>query len=65
MVAGVHGLLLLFFRQTLRFEGVAALYKGFVPSYLRLGPWNIIVSLHCWVGWGRAGCKACGQLGVQ
>lgn len=30
--------------QTLRFEGLAALYKGFVPSYLRLGPWNIIVS---------------------
>lgn len=21
-----------------------ALYKGFTPSYLRLGPWNIIVS---------------------
>ena len=36
--------------QTLRFEGVSALYKGFVPSYLRLGPWNIIVSLHFWVG---------------
>ncbi len=32
------------FVQTLRTEGVAALYRGFVPSYLRVGPWNIIVS---------------------
>ena len=30
--------------QTLRTEGPLALYKGFFPSYLRLGPWNIIVS---------------------
>jgi solute carrier family 25 protein 14/30 len=30
------------FLKTLSFEGPLALYKGFVPSYLRLGPWNII-----------------------
>jgi hypothetical protein len=43
-----HSLLLLF--QTLRTEGIGALYKGFIPSYLRIGPWNIIVSSadkHC------------------
>ncbi|XP_065176573.1 kidney mitochondrial carrier protein 1-like [Sycon ciliatum] len=28
--------------RTARNEGVMALYKGFVPLYLRLGPWNII-----------------------
>lgn len=27
-----------------------ALYKGFFPNWLRLGPWNIIVSLNCLVG---------------
>jgi solute carrier family 25 protein 14/30 len=27
---------------TLRTEGPAALYRGFIPAYLRLGPWNII-----------------------
>ena len=35
-----------FSSQTLRTEGVTALYKGFIPSYLRIGPWNIIVSFH-------------------
>jgi len=25
-----------------RTEGVLALYKGFIPNWLRLGPWNII-----------------------
>lgn len=24
-----------------------ALYKGFFPNWLRLGPWNIIVSFNC------------------
>jgi solute carrier family 25 protein 14/30 len=28
--------------QTIRTEGVRALYKGFIPLYFRLGPWNII-----------------------
>lgn len=28
--------------QTVRSEGMAALYKGFIPTWLRLGPWNII-----------------------
>ncbi|XP_011406045.2 PREDICTED: kidney mitochondrial carrier protein 1-like [Amphimedon queenslandica] len=28
--------------QTIKTEGFMALYKGFTPSYLRLGPWNII-----------------------
>jgi len=28
--------------QTVRNEGFKALYKGFVPTYLRMGPWNII-----------------------
>ncbi|KAL1124085.1 hypothetical protein AAG570_001855 [Ranatra chinensis] len=30
------------FVQTVRNEGVMALYKGFVPTWLRMGPWNII-----------------------
>lgn len=30
------------FVTTLRTEGPLALYKGFIPAYLRLGPWNII-----------------------
>lgn len=28
--------------QTVRNEGFSALYKGFVPAWLRMGPWNII-----------------------
>ncbi|KAK0089775.1 hypothetical protein PV325_005401 [Microctonus aethiopoides] len=30
------------FFQTCKNEGFSALYKGFVPSLLRMGPWNII-----------------------
>lgn len=30
---------------TVRSEGVQALYKGFVPAFLRMGPWNIIFFL--------------------
>lgn len=32
--------------QTWRNEGFFALYKGFWPNWLRLGPWNIIVSFN-------------------
>lgn len=28
--------------QTVKNEGPLALYKGFIPTWLRLGPWNII-----------------------
>jgi len=28
--------------RTVRTEGFMALYKGFIPNWLRLGPWNII-----------------------
>jgi len=28
--------------HTLATEGVAALFKGFVPSFARMGPWNVI-----------------------
>lgn len=28
--------------QTVRNEGFAALYKGFIPTWFRMGPWNII-----------------------
>uniref|UniRef100_T1IYK8 Uncharacterized protein n=1 Tax=Strigamia maritima TaxID=126957 RepID=T1IYK8_STRMM len=28
--------------QTVRNEGFLALYKGFIPTWVRLGPWNII-----------------------
>jgi hypothetical protein len=28
--------------KTVRSEGVAALYKGFIPTYLRLAPWQMI-----------------------
>jgi len=28
--------------QTVRNEGFAALYKGFIPTWVRMGPWNII-----------------------
>lgn len=30
------------FKQTVQTEGVTALYKGFVPIWLRLAPWQII-----------------------
>ncbi|KAK2172330.1 hypothetical protein NP493_972g00038 [Ridgeia piscesae] len=32
--------------QTYRTEGFMALYKGFIPNWVRLGPWNIIVSFY-------------------
>ncbi|KJE89769.1 solute carrier family 25 [Capsaspora owczarzaki ATCC 30864] len=32
-------------RKTVQREGVFALYKGFIPGYLRLGPWNIVFFL--------------------
>lgn len=28
--------------QTFKNEGFLALYKGFVPTWFRMGPWNII-----------------------
>lgn len=28
--------------KTLRHEGPSALYKGFIPNWVRLGPWNVI-----------------------
>jgi len=28
--------------RTIKYEGISALYKGFIPNWLRLGPWNII-----------------------
>lgn len=28
--------------QTVRNEGVLALYKGFIPTWVRMGPWNVI-----------------------
>jgi len=28
--------------QTVRTEGLMALYKGFIPAFARMGPWNII-----------------------
>lgn len=31
--------------MTVRTEGPMALYKGFVPAFLRMGPWNIIFFL--------------------
>lgn len=31
--------------QTIKYEGFFALYKGFLASFLRLAPWNIIVSI--------------------
>lgn len=30
---------------TVRSEGIRALYKGFVPAFMRMGPWNIIFFL--------------------
>lgn len=30
------------FVQTVKTEGFMALYKGFIPTWVRLGPWNII-----------------------
>lgn len=37
--------------QTWRNEGFFALYKGFWPNWLRLGPWNIIVSFMADLFW--------------
>ena len=34
----------MFVLQTVKTEGVLALYKGLVPNWLRLGPFAIIVS---------------------
>lgn len=31
--------------KTVRNEGMSALYKGFIPSYLRIGPWTMIFFL--------------------
>ncbi|XP_077256758.1 uncoupling protein Bmcp mitochondrial isoform X3 [Temnothorax americanus] len=28
--------------QTIKNEGILALYKGFIPTWFRMGPWNII-----------------------
>lgn len=28
--------------RTVRLEGPRALYKGFIPTWVRMGPWNII-----------------------
>nr|CAD7199163.1 unnamed protein product [Timema douglasi] len=28
--------------QTVKNEGLLALYKGFIPTWVRMGPWNII-----------------------
>ncbi|KAH0947750.1 hypothetical protein HN011_000759 [Eciton burchellii] len=28
--------------QTIKHEGMLALYKGFIPTWFRMGPWNII-----------------------
>jgi hypothetical protein len=27
---------------TLKHEGLPALYRGFLPAWLRMGPWNLI-----------------------
>ena len=35
-------IVLVFLFQTVKLEGPLALYKGFIPTWLRLGPWNII-----------------------
>jgi len=31
--------------HTVKTEGVQALYKGFIPAFARMGPWNIIFFL--------------------
>ena len=28
--------------KTFRHEGPSALYKGFIPNWVRLGPWNVV-----------------------
>lgn len=44
------------FFQTWRSEGFLALYKGFFPNWLRLGPWNIIVSFQHLISAAPAHC---------
>ncbi len=34
---------IIFKKKTVKTEGALALYKGFLPLYIRLAPWNIIV----------------------
>lgn len=31
--------------KTVRSEGPLALYKGFAPAYMRLGPWQLVFFL--------------------
>jgi len=47
------------FTTTLKHEGVRALYRGFLPAWFRMGPWNLIfftsyeqlLKLYwCWLG---------------
>lgn len=45
--------------QTWKNEGFFALYKGFWPNWLRLGPWNIIVSFSVVVDVDRAAVRYC------
>jgi len=29
--------------KTVKSEGIFALYKGFIPNYMRLGPWCVVM----------------------
>ena len=40
--ARVYGGLVDCLTKTVRAEGVLSLYKGFVPAYARLGPWQVV-----------------------
>nr|XP_047935295.1 brain mitochondrial carrier protein 1 [Anser cygnoides] len=55
--------------KTWKSEGFFALYKGFWPNWLRLGPWNIIVSFSVLLGGrehGQAGeDKLCKLMGCR
>jgi len=42
LMAGSHSGVLQCFQDTAREEGILALYKGFLPTWARLGPWLLI-----------------------
>ncbi|KAK4760442.1 hypothetical protein SAY87_005335 [Trapa incisa] len=48
----------LYLGKTLRIEGLRALWKGFLPPWARLGPWQIVFWVSCDRLWNLAGLSS-------